>query len=222
MLFVPVNLEQMRCALENANRLIMDPALMRPRLYGYSTFLPTIIKGLGKWTTAQVQALTIPCYCLGAVSYIMVARLSDSQQRRGLYTVVFGAVSVVGYGVLISNSSNGVRFLGCFLVALGLYVVVGLPLAWLPANNPRYGKRTTATGLQLTIGNASGIMSPFCRCSSWNRNLVDAYHTYLSIQDWRRTSFRQRPFYHTQSGWLRKFDLRFVVVVPGSRKQEKA
>lgn len=130
-------------------------------LYGYSTFLPTIIADLGKWTTAEVQALTIPCYCLGAISYVVVARLSDAQQRRGMYTVVFGAISVVGYGVLISDSNIGVHYFGCFLIALGLYVVVGLPLAWLPSNQPRYGKRTTATGLQLTVGNASGVMAPF-------------------------------------------------------------
>lgn len=47
------------------------------------------------------------------------------------------------------------------MVAAGLYVVVGLPLAWLPNNSPRYGKRTTATGMQLTIGNCAGIMSSF-------------------------------------------------------------
>lgn len=28
-------------------------------LYGYSTFLPTIIKGMGSWSTPEVQALTI-------------------------------------------------------------------------------------------------------------------------------------------------------------------
>ena len=130
-------------------------------LYGYSTFLPTIIQGLGKWTTAQTQALTIPCYCLGAFTYVLIARISDSQQKRGLYTAVFGAISMIGYGVLISNTSVGVHYFGTFLIACGLYVVVGLPLAWLPSNQPRYGKRTTATGLQLTIGNTSGIMAPF-------------------------------------------------------------
>lgn len=31
----------------------------------------------------------------------------------------------------------------------------------LPTNLPRYGKRTTANGMQLTTGNASGIMAPF-------------------------------------------------------------
>ncbi|KAJ9145473.1 Flap endonuclease 1 [Pleurostoma richardsiae] len=130
-------------------------------LYGYSTFLPTIINGLGRWTRAEVQLLTIPCYFLGAVTYMAMAYLSDHTQRRGLFCVAFGSVSVVGYGVLLSASSSGVHYFGCFLVAMGLYVVVGLPLAWLPNNCPRYGKRTTANGMQLTMGNASGIMAPF-------------------------------------------------------------
>ncbi|KZF21782.1 putative MFS transporter [Xylona heveae TC161] len=130
-------------------------------LYGYSTFLPTIIKGLGRWTTAEVQALTIPCYALGAISYLAVARLSDHQQMRGLYTVIFGCISVIGYGILIADASSGVHYFGCFMVGLGLYVVVGLPLAWLPSNCPRYGKRTTATGFQLTFGNCAGVMAPF-------------------------------------------------------------
>ncbi|ETN41099.1 uncharacterized protein HMPREF1541_03034 [Cyphellophora europaea CBS 101466] len=130
-------------------------------LYGYSTFLPTIIRGLGTWSTAQVQALTIPCYALGALTYLSVAYCSDRWQRRGIPTIIFGLVSIVGYAVLISPVSNGVKYFGCFLVAMGLYVIVGIPLAWLPSNNPRYGKRTTASGLQLTIGNCSGIMAPF-------------------------------------------------------------
>ncbi|KAL6703643.1 hypothetical protein ACN47E_009417 [Coniothyrium glycines] len=130
-------------------------------LYGYSTFLPTIIRGLGTWTAAQVQLLTIPCYFLGATMYMSIAYLSDKTQRRGVFCVVFGLVSVVGYAILISETAAGVHYFGCFLIAAGLYILVGLPLAWLPNNSPRYGKRATANGLQLTIGNASGIMAPF-------------------------------------------------------------
>jgi sugar phosphate permease len=132
-------------------------------LYGYSTFLPTIIQGIGKWSAPQTQALTIPCYCLGAITYLVVARISDAHQMRGLYTVIFGSISVIGYGLLMSASTPGVHYFGCFMVATGLYVVVGLPLAWLPNNSPRYGKRTAATGMQLTFGNMSGIMAPFVR-----------------------------------------------------------
>ncbi|OTA55108.1 DNA-repair protein rad2 [Hypoxylon sp. EC38] len=134
---------------------------MDTMLYGYSTFLPTIIRGLGQWSTAEIQLLTIPCYFVGAVTYMGIAYLSDRKQMRGMFAVVFGAISVVGYGVLLSNSSAGVHYFGCFLVATGLYVTVGLPLAWLPNNTPRYGKRTTANGMQLTSGNTAGIMSSF-------------------------------------------------------------
>lgn len=131
-------------------------------LYGFSTFLPTIIKGINpKWSSSIVQVLTIPCYALGAISYLSTAWLSDKYQRRGIPTVVLCLVSVIGYAMLISDSGSGVHYAGCFLVAMGLYVAVGIPLAWLPSNNPRYGKRTTATGLQLTIGNSAGIMAPF-------------------------------------------------------------
>ncbi|KAF1920552.1 high-affinity nicotinic acid transporter-like protein [Ampelomyces quisqualis] len=131
-------------------------------LYGFSTFLPTIIRGImPKASTAMVQVLTIPCYGLGAITYLVVAHFSDKQQKRGLYTILLGVVSIAGYAMLISPSSSGTHYAGCFLVAMGLYVCVGLPLAWLPTNSPRYGKRTSATGLQLSIGNCAGIMSAF-------------------------------------------------------------
>lgn len=137
-------------------------------LYGFSTFLPTIIRGINpKASSAMVQVLTIPCYALGAITYLTIAKLSDTQQKRGLYSCILGVVSIIGYAMLLSDTSSGVHYAGCFLVAMGLYVCVGLPLAWLPTNCPRYGKRTTATGLQLSIGNCAGIMapfvSPFCR-----------------------------------------------------------
>lgn len=135
-------------------------------LYGYSTFLPTIIEGI--WpdaSAALVQVLTIPCYAVGAISYMASARFSDWTQLRGPVVVCIGLFSIIGYALLISPVSFAAQYAGCFLVAIGLYVAVGIPLAWLPTNNPRYGKRTTATGLQLTIGNTSGIMAPFVSCS---------------------------------------------------------
>ena len=130
-------------------------------LYGYSTFLPTIIRDLGDWSTAQVQALTIPCYALGAIAYLVVAYLSDRTQKRAIFAVVSGLVCAAGYAILVSPAPGNVKYFGCFLAAMGLYVVVGIPLAWLPSNNPRYGKRTVASGLQLTIGNSAGIPAPF-------------------------------------------------------------
>ncbi|KAI0886880.1 DNA-repair protein rad2 [Annulohypoxylon maeteangense] len=150
-------------------------------LYGYSTFLPTIIRGLGEWSTAEIQLLTIPCYFVGAVTYMGIAFLSDRMQMRGIFCVIFGAVSVVGYGVLLSDSSAGVHYFGCFLVATGLYVIVGLPLAWLPNNTPRYGKRTTGNGMQLTSGNTAGIMSSFIYPSTAGPRYITGNAVSLSL-----------------------------------------
>ncbi|KDN36615.1 hypothetical protein RSAG8_10718, partial [Rhizoctonia solani AG-8 WAC10335] len=130
-------------------------------LYGFSTFLPTIISQLGRWNATQTQLLTVPCYVLGAVTYLFTAFLSDRYQIRGWFCVAGGSISVLGYLILLVPVSSGVHYLGCFLVAMGLYVIVGIPLSWLPNNIPRYGKRTSATGFQLMIGNASGVMAPF-------------------------------------------------------------
>lgn len=131
-------------------------------LYGYSTFLPTIIKAIRPQSTnAEVQLLTIPCYALGAIGYMSAARLSDWKQTRGPVVCTFGLISVIGYALLISNTSAGVHYAGCFIVALGLYVSVGIPYAWVPTNNPAFGKRTTAIGMVLTIGNSSGVLAPF-------------------------------------------------------------
>lgn len=135
-------------------------------LYGYSTFLPTIIRGLGTWTVPQVQALTIPCYATGAISYLVVAYLSDRYQRRAVFCVMSGLICATGYALLVSPAPGGVKYFGTILSAMGLYIVVGIPLAWLPSNNPRYGKRTVASGLQLTIGNTAGIPAPFVSTTS--------------------------------------------------------
>ncbi|MAD86604.1 MAG: hypothetical protein CL912_26915 [Deltaproteobacteria bacterium] len=114
-----------------------------------------------EWTTAETQLLTVPCYATGAIIYMIAAQLSDRTSKRALFTLIGGVSSIIGYGILLSKAPSGVHYFGCFMVAGGLYVVVGLPLAWLPNNSPRYGKRTAATGMQLTIGNCAGILSSF-------------------------------------------------------------
>jgi MFS family permease len=130
-------------------------------LYSFSVFLPTIIKQTGTWSTPQVQALTIPVYGLGAITYIIMGRASDVTQIRGPFPIGGTLTAILGYGLLIANRSAGLSFAGCFLVAMGCYTAVGTPLAWLTSNNPRYGKRAFASGFQLTIGNSAGVAAPF-------------------------------------------------------------
>ncbi|ROT39004.1 high-affinity nicotinic acid transporter [Sodiomyces alkalinus F11] len=130
-------------------------------LYSFVVFLPTIIRQMGTWNNAETQAMTVPVYAVGAIVYITCARLSDVTQRRG-YFVMGGLVSaLVGYGMLISNQGPAVSYAGTFFVSIGIFTTAGISFAWVPTNNPRYGKRAFSTGMHLSIGNSSGVASPF-------------------------------------------------------------
>lgn len=133
--------------------------------FGFSTFLPTIIKAIGTWTSIQVQLLTVPCYVLSAATYLVIARISDHYKQRVIFTLIFLLVSIIGYALLMADVSPGVSYLGCFFVAGGLSVSVALPLVWLPSNMPRYGKRAFGSGLQLTLGAFGGVTAPFVSVS---------------------------------------------------------
>jgi len=167
-------------------------------LYGFSTFLPTIIKGIGHWTVAQSQALTVPVYALGAIIYLIVAWISDRTQQRGLYICVFALVSMVGYAMLLSHASSGVSYAGCFLVAMGLYVSVGLPLAWLPGNLPRYGKRTLGSGMQLMFGNIAGIATPFMYQTKEGPNYTKGHATSLAMVGMAALIYLVMLFYYAR------------------------
>jgi len=51
-------------------------------LYGFSTFLPSILKAM-KYNTLQSNYLTIPVYIFGAITFLCVAWVSDKYQIRG-------------------------------------------------------------------------------------------------------------------------------------------
>lgn len=144
-------------------------------LYSFVVFLPTIIRNMGQWSPAEVQAMTVPVYAVGAIVYLICARLSDVTQKRGFF--VMGAIvsSMVGYAMLLANAGNGVSYAGCFFVAIGIFTGAGISFAWVPTNNPRYGKRAFSTGMHLTIGNSSGVASPFLFSNADSPRFVPGY-----------------------------------------------
>ncbi|PTU25688.1 hypothetical protein P175DRAFT_0529258 [Aspergillus ochraceoroseus IBT 24754] len=80
---------------------------------------------------------------------------SDQMHKRDVYEGLkackiwlFCISQFVGYSILVSTAPRGVKYFGCLLAAMGLYLIVGIPLGWLPSNNPRYGERTLATALR--------------------------------------------------------------------------
>ena len=51
-------------------------------LYGFSTFLPSILKAMG-YNTLKANYFTIPVYIWGAISFLFLAWISDKISMRG-------------------------------------------------------------------------------------------------------------------------------------------
>ena len=137
-------------------------------MFSFSIFLPTIIQAINPaWSTLYIQALTVPCFAWSAIVYFGVAFVSDAVQHRAFFAI-FGAIaSIVGHIMLIAGRGDVVPYIGCFVIATGVFVVSGIAIVWLPSILPRYGKRSTAVGMQLMIGNSAGVAAPYVSAPSF-------------------------------------------------------
>lgn len=151
-------------------------------LYSFVVFLPTIITDMGAgWSPTVVQAMTVPVYAFGAIVYLICARLSDVTQQRGYFIMGSIVSSMVGYGMLLADNGTATSYAGTFFVAVGIFTGAGISFAWVPTNNPRYGKRAFSTGMHLTIGNSSGVASPFLFSTEYAPKFTVSYAASIGL-----------------------------------------
>lgn len=127
-------------------------------LYGFSTFLPSIITSMG-YSSLQAQYLTIPVYIIGGGSFLALSFLSDRLTLRSPFILFANCVGIIGYALILSPVSNAVRFFGTFLCAVAVYTGPGMNLTWLNVNVAPHYRRAAAIGFQQTLGNCAGIVA---------------------------------------------------------------
>ncbi|CAK7242204.1 MAG: hypothetical protein STHCBS139747_003684 [Sporothrix thermara] len=128
-------------------------------LYGFSTFLPSILKsGLG-YTSLEAQYMSVPVYALGGISFITASLVGDRFGLRG--SVLFGLdfFAIVGYLLILLVPANGVKYFACYLIAIPLYCGAGVNETWIVNNSAPHYRRATALGLSQAIGNVAGVVS---------------------------------------------------------------
>lgn len=172
--------------------------------YSFSIFLPTILRELGTWKVVEVQALTIPVYATGAFVYISVAILSDRIQQRGIFAASFMLFCILGYALLLANINVSSRFAATFLVAIGCYTVVGIPITWVVSNQPRYAKRAFANGVQITVGNSAGIAAPFLYSSTQAPHYRRGYSATIGLLILSMSIYTVMHLYYKHQNTLRE------------------
>lgn len=127
--------------------------------FGLSNFLPLIIKSFG-YDTVTTQLLTIPVYIWASGSYLVISWMSDRWQKRCAFMLPGVLITAIGYAVNLGvpSTGRGALYFSCFLIAPGIYIILGLNCTWLLNSHAGYHKRATAVGLNQAIGNSAGVV----------------------------------------------------------------
>ena len=83
-------------------------------------FLPTILNDMG-FTAINAQGLTAPPFFLSFLVTIFSTWVADRTQQRGYTIMVLTTVGGIGYVLLATVKTVGVRYFGTFLAASGIF-----------------------------------------------------------------------------------------------------
>ncbi|KAI2677803.1 hypothetical protein DTO012A7_3628 [Penicillium roqueforti] len=149
--------------------------------FGFSTFLPTIIRGFG-FDSVKTQLLTVPVYIWASAFYLVIANLSDRVRMRAIFMVPLCLVTAIGYAMLLGVDvhKRGVLYFATYVCVTGIYAVVGLGVSWNANSHSGYYKRAMGVGLQQTIGNCAGLIAGQIYKSSINGRYVVGHSVSLA------------------------------------------
>lgn len=92
-------------------------------LFSLSTFMPTIIKGMG-YTSVHAQLLTVPVYAGTTISFYLIAFFSDRAGMRSPFLLLACLALVIGYAIMLGTANNAARYVALFILGVGLYTTV--------------------------------------------------------------------------------------------------
>ena len=125
---------------------------------GMSVFMPTVLRDMG-YTATTAQLYSVPPYVLASAVAIGVAFLSDKTRHRGLYLALFTLIGITGFSVLRWSTSNSLKYMGIYFVAIGAFPGGPGFLSWGLNNAAGPSVRAVTSGWIVSIGTLGGILA---------------------------------------------------------------
>ncbi|KAG7579940.1 hypothetical protein FFLO_00148 [Filobasidium floriforme] len=129
-------------------------------VYAFALFSPTLTANLG-YTAAKAQLMSVPPYCVAAVTTVVAGYASDRLQKRGIVAIGFSALGALGFLMLLVTPNPNVQYAGLFLAAAGVYPLIPIVVSWGSNNCGGSLKKGVATAIIVSFGNAGGVISSF-------------------------------------------------------------
>jgi MFS transporter, ACS family, DAL5 transporter family protein len=103
-------------------------------------------------------AVTVPPYFFAFLVCLGSTYLSDRTQERGLTIAVVSTMAAIGYVLLATVESVGVRYFGVFLAAAGVPAAIANILTWVLNNQGTDTKRGVGIALLNILGQTGPIL----------------------------------------------------------------
>lgn len=120
-------------------------------------FLPTILTSMG-FSSINAQGLTAPPYFLAFIICIVTTYIADKTRQRGYMIITLSIIGGVGYVLLATVKSVGVRYFGVFLAAAGVFPAIANILPWTINNQGSDSKRGSGIALLNIIGQCGPLL----------------------------------------------------------------
>lgn len=136
--------------------------LIQVASYGLNFWAPQLIRSAGTESPVAIGLLTAIPYICGAISMVVIGRLSDATGERRLFVcglVTLGAIGFFSAGIFAQHTT----FLIVALALLGTGIIASIPAFWaLPPKLLAGAGAGAAGGIALinTLGQFGGIVSP--------------------------------------------------------------
>ncbi|NWB99616.1 MFS transporter [Pseudomonas gingeri] len=136
--------------------------LLQIASYGLNFWAPQMIRSAGIESPSMIGLLTAVPYICGAISMVLVGRLSDASGERRKFVAVLALLGAIGF-ISAGVFDNHPTFLIISLGLLGAGVVASIPAFWtLPPKLLAGAGAGAAGGIALinSMGQMGGIVSP--------------------------------------------------------------
>lgn len=151
---------------------------------GLSTFMPTVIRTLGRYGTIEIQLRTVPPFVVAAVWSVIISYISWKVQKRGIWIMIsvpmailvsdagllFGASdhqNFQGYALFLGTTNPQARYAGCFLCFTGVVPLGPFFLSWGLNNCPLPTSRAILSALIPGLGTIGSVVSTWTYTSNF-------------------------------------------------------
>ncbi|KAI8299345.1 hypothetical protein K4K59_002336 [Colletotrichum sp. SAR11_240] len=120
-------------------------------------YLPTILQAMG-YTSLHAQGFSACPYLAAYVVCVTASFVSDRFRTRGVFIVLFCCTGAVGYVLLVTIHTTGVRYFATFLVRAGVFPAVALTFTWVTDNQGSASKRGAGLAIFGMVGQCGPIL----------------------------------------------------------------